>query len=344
MLNYSLQQLIIQKKCLIQEEFYYYLLYQQERLDFNSPECHKYLEKFGTVDNKVDLGASKIAFTGDVSLENANYKIKIRYSDYEQFNDAQFYGLVEQDGKPLEKTCLDMKLYHYTSEQYKDKREVTTFKITPFNNYQNNWRYYCFKIKLEEFSQYLIQTQNSNQNIYNGYFAIAYYAAETDQLHYTFFFQFSIINDRFIGILINTFFQPFSAASTLSCIIEECTAKPDTKLNWCKDLTCSEFLIFIQMINLYYNRLLLPKEWKTIIQLILKYGILEMDFKKRLILYIVSFNNNIKGQIILQLKAEIVWSEKLNLRLLQQNYKLYSYNLNSYSIFIKIISYRQWIN
>jgi hypothetical protein len=85
------------------------------RLDFNSVDCNKFLGKFGTANNADGSGASKIAFTGDAAFVGAtsDVKVNLRYSDVDYFNDATFKGLVTQDGKAPETTCLDMKLYKF---------------------------------------------------------------------------------------------------------------------------------------------------------------------------------------------------------------------------------------
>lgn len=59
------------------------------RLSFNTPECNKYLEKFGTADNSDGTGASKIAFSGDASFigTTSDVKVNIKYSDVDYFND-----------------------------------------------------------------------------------------------------------------------------------------------------------------------------------------------------------------------------------------------------------------
>ncbi|CAK63884.1 unnamed protein product (macronuclear) [Paramecium tetraurelia] len=281
------------------------------RLDFNSKECNIFLEKFGTADNADGSGASKIAFAGDVSFigGTANVKVNVRYSDVASFNDPKYYGLVQQDGNTPEQTCLDMKLFKYTSSAYADKSEVTTLTIVPSNNFQKQWRYYSFTIKGEELNQYLVQTTNSNQFIYNGYFAIAYYAAGTDQLQYTFFFQFSVTIDKATGSALDTAFKPLSQTSTAQCNPDQCTAHADTSLKWCKDLTCTEFVtpnlhlndqfVLQQVINTkgmegYY--LVNPEVWYTGEGLNKKASI-------------VSFSNSVKGQLTLQLKAEIAWTK-----------------------------------
>lgn len=55
------------------------------------------MEKFGTANNPDGTGASKAAFTGDVSFiaGTSNVKVNIRYSDVELYNDATYFGLVQ---------------------------------------------------------------------------------------------------------------------------------------------------------------------------------------------------------------------------------------------------------
>ncbi|CAD8126200.1 unnamed protein product [Paramecium sonneborni] len=76
-------------------------LCQTVRLDFNSEDCNKYLEKFGTVNNPSGQGFSKIEFTGDAAFVQGttNVQVNLQYSDVDLFNDSKFFGLVKEDGK-----------------------------------------------------------------------------------------------------------------------------------------------------------------------------------------------------------------------------------------------------
>lgn len=59
---------------------------------------------------------------------------------------------------------------------------MTDLEIKSSKNFSKQWRYYSFIISANEFDKRLILTQNSNYFIYKGYYGIAFYAAETDEL------------------------------------------------------------------------------------------------------------------------------------------------------------------
>ncbi|CAD8211787.1 unnamed protein product [Paramecium octaurelia] len=280
------------------------------RLPIEGPECNIYLEKFGTANNEDGSGATKLAFSGDVSyiIGTSNLKVNLRYSDVDRFNDLKFFGLVQEDGKKADETCLDLKLYKFTSNQYADGIEVTDLPITPSNNLQKQWRYYSFIIPGEQFETRLVKTSNSNQYIYKGYYAIAYYAAGTDQLQYTFYFDFAVVVDRMTNQA-ETAFTPLSRKATASCNPNElCENQGDSILKWCTDLTCTAFaqqdlhendlFVILQMMNTsdkndYY--LIDTEVWFT------GDGILQKATP-------IFVNNSIKGQAIIQLQADIAWN------------------------------------
>ena len=108
-----------------------------QRLDYNSANCNKYLNKFGTANNADGSGATKLAFTGDVSFVagTTDVKVNLRYSDVDLFNDATYFGLVKEDGKADTTTCLDLKLWKFTSNTYSDPVQVTDLPITNSNNF-----------------------------------------------------------------------------------------------------------------------------------------------------------------------------------------------------------------
>lgn len=56
--------------------------------------------------------------------------VTLRYSDVEFYNDEKFKGLVKEDGIPQTSTCLEMKLFKFTSNSYADPIQVTDLKIS----------------------------------------------------------------------------------------------------------------------------------------------------------------------------------------------------------------------
>lgn len=92
--------------------------------------------KFGTANNPDGSGATKLAFTGDVAFVNGtDVKVNLRYSDVDLYNDATYFGLVKEDGKTDATTCLDLKLWKFTSNTYSDPVQVTDLPITSSNNF-----------------------------------------------------------------------------------------------------------------------------------------------------------------------------------------------------------------
>ncbi|CAK64608.1 unnamed protein product (macronuclear) [Paramecium tetraurelia] len=274
---------------------------QVSSLSFNDPECSsKYLNKFGTANNADGSGASKIAFTGDVAFVSgtANVKVNLRYSDVELYNDTTYFA----------RFVLILKYGNITSNSYADPVQVTDLTITPSNNFQKQWRYYTFTIPGTELKTRLVETSNSNQFIYKGYYALAYYAAGTDQLQYTFFFEFSVTIEKGTGAALDTSFKPLSYQSTLGCTTSSgCNVKPDTTLKWCTDLTCTAFgtpdlhlndqFVLQQVIKTsgmsgYY--LTGTEVWYT------GSGLNKKASQ-------ITLNNSTPGQVIIQLKAEIAW-------------------------------------
>lgn len=108
-----------------------------QRLSINDENCNKYTDKFGTANNDDGTGATKLAFTGDVAFVagSSDVKVNLRYSDVDLFNDKTYFGLVKEDGKPEASTCLDLKLWKYTSNTYSDPEIVNDLPITPSNNF-----------------------------------------------------------------------------------------------------------------------------------------------------------------------------------------------------------------
>ncbi|CAD8126201.1 unnamed protein product [Paramecium sonneborni] len=70
-----------------------------------------------------------------------------------------------------------------------------------------------------------------------------YYAAGTDQVQYTFYFDFTVTIERASGAPVETAFRPLSYQSTVGCTtVEKCIAKADTKINFCQDPSaCTNF-------------------------------------------------------------------------------------------------------
>ncbi|CAD8125406.1 unnamed protein product [Paramecium sonneborni] len=282
-----------------------------ERLSINDPKCYKYFQKFGTANNPDGTGASLAAFTGDVQFVNqADVKVTLRYSDEKLFNDPMYFGLVQEDGNPEENTCLDLKLWKFSSNQYSNPIQITDLPITSSNNSQRKWRFYHFTIPQTDIKKRLQETSNSDQFIYKGYFAIGYYAAIVDQLQYTFYFEFSVTIEKETGVGIDTAFKPFTSFSTFQCMIDQpCIATADTSLKWCSDSSCSIPLTTAPDLHL--------NDQFVLQQVITRSGMTGYYLVETEVWYTgnglykkakpINMNNATKGQVIIQLRAEIVW-------------------------------------
>ncbi|CAD8105098.1 unnamed protein product [Paramecium primaurelia] len=281
-----------------------------QRLSINDPNCNNYLKKFGTANNPDGTGATKLAFTGDIAFVSGStdVKVNLRYSDVDLFNDATYFGLVQEDGKTAAQTCLDLKLWKFTSNAYSDPTQITDLPITPSNNFQKQWRYYSFTIPGAQLASRLVETKNANQFIYKGFYAISYYAAGTNEVQYTFYFEFSVTVDRGTGASVDTSFKPLSQTATVGCAPNQtCNAKADTVLKWCTDLTCTSFATP----DLHLNDQFVLQQVVTTAGMNYYLTGTEVWYtgnglnKKATI---TSVNNNKKGEAIIQLKAEIAWS------------------------------------
>ncbi|CAK64605.1 unnamed protein product (macronuclear) [Paramecium tetraurelia] len=279
-------------------------------LSINDPDCMKYLWKFGYFNYSEGLGPLKVAFTGDVSFITGtnNAKVSLRYSDADLFNDPIYFGLTKEDGKTEDQVCLDLKLWRYTSNKYSDPLKVTDLTIIPSNNSEKQWRYYSFIIPQNEFKIKLVETSNSDQFIYTGYYALTFYATGTDQLQYTFFFELSLSIDRTKGTAFESLFKPLSIFYQACHGRSDCI-QHDTQLKWCTDLKCTAYAtpdlhfkdeFILQQVTTtpgiqgYY--LTKTEVWYT------GKGLLKKASP-------ISINNKIRGQVIISLKAEIVWTE-----------------------------------
>ncbi|CAD8115986.1 unnamed protein product [Paramecium sonneborni] len=289
----------------------------------NDPECNKYLEKFGTKDNP-----SKIAFTGDVSYTQgtANAQINLRYSDKDLFNDPIFFGLVKEDGKTAETVCLELRLYKFSSKDFKNPVQVSDLPLTASNNTLEQWRQYSFTIPGNELRTRLIESNNTDYYIYNGYYAIAYYYAGTEELQYSFYFDFTLLVERKTGAVVETVFKPLSQRVTAGCLVGDCTITAETKLNWCTEtqkpddpqkplmfqsqyLTCKN----VDKPELHLN------DQFIIQQIVNTTGLTNYYLSGTQVWYtgnglnkqakIISMNNTIQGQVLVQLKAEIAWRQ-----------------------------------
>lgn len=78
----------------------------------------------------------KNCFSGNASFiwNTTDVEIKLRYSDFDYFDDPKFKGLVIEDGKTLESTCIDMKLLKNVTNDFSGEVENNDFTITQSEN------------------------------------------------------------------------------------------------------------------------------------------------------------------------------------------------------------------
>ncbi|CAK64603.1 unnamed protein product (macronuclear) [Paramecium tetraurelia] len=107
-------------------------------LNFDDPNCMKYLNKFNKLNPNDGLG--------DIYLvtNSNNAKISLRFIDADLFNDPIYFGFIKEDGKTDDQVCLKLKLWQYTSNKYSDPLKITDLTIIPSNNSEKQWRYYSF--------------------------------------------------------------------------------------------------------------------------------------------------------------------------------------------------------
>ncbi|CAD8211781.1 unnamed protein product [Paramecium octaurelia] len=274
-------------------------------LSIHDRECERYLEKFGGPDFQDGATFSKVSLSGDVSFiaGTANAKIDISYFDFNLFNHPIYFGLVKEDGKTEDQVCLELKLWQYTSSTFDNPVQVTDLTITPSSNSEKRQRYYSFIIPQNEFKARLVETSNSDQFIYAGYYSIAFYAVGTDMLQETFFFKFSLSIDKATGAALESSFESLSNNYIFYHKSE------DYSVEWCTDLSCTEFatpdlhlndeFILRQIFaDDYGSRLYLTNTqvWYT------GNGLLKRASP-------IFIYNATPGQVIIKFKAEIAWRE-----------------------------------
>jgi hypothetical protein len=116
---------------------------------------------------------------------------------------------------------LDLKLYKFTKSDYSDPVQVTDLPITNSSSFQNKWRYLSFTINGTDLPARTVQVSNSNNYVYTGYYAAAYYAAGTTQVQYTFYFSFTVTVNKSTGAAVDTAFHPLNQKETLGCTTDK---------------------------------------------------------------------------------------------------------------------------
>ncbi|CAD8187225.1 unnamed protein product [Paramecium octaurelia] len=152
------------------------------RLDFNHQNCTLDLQKLGVTNNPEETTLSKNFFTGDAYVVEDNLKVYIRYPNA-YFISSDYFGLVQEDGRTAQTTCLDLKLLQFTSNSYCNPVQITDLPVRghPYISWFSFtiWSSYSFSIPVQHIRRRLIKTAFCGQSIYKGYYAIAFYAAGT---------------------------------------------------------------------------------------------------------------------------------------------------------------------
>jgi hypothetical protein len=76
--------------------------------DGKTTKCNIFTDKLGSC-------ATAISFKGNVSIsgEGEDALVEISYMDDKYYMDTSLFGLVTEDGKTPETTCLDLRIYKY---------------------------------------------------------------------------------------------------------------------------------------------------------------------------------------------------------------------------------------
>ncbi|CAD8126210.1 unnamed protein product [Paramecium sonneborni] len=186
---------------------------------------------------------------------------------------------------------------------------ISDLTITSSFNFQKQWRYYSFTILGTELSTRLVlDSQNTEQFVYKGYYSIAYYIANTDQLQYTLYFQFTVTVLRSNGAAVDTSFKPISQKESVGCTPNlPCVITAATTLKWCTDLKCTAY----ETPDLHLNDQFVLQQIVTTAGLT-NYYLTGTEVwytggglnKKATLEQVI---NTTPGQAIIQLKAEIAW-------------------------------------
>ncbi|CAD8204225.1 unnamed protein product [Paramecium pentaurelia] len=258
-------------------------------------DCNKYLSKFGTKE-------SPLAFSGDAIYfqEFNEVQINVKYTDI-LFDDPLYFGLVQEDGKQPETTCLKLKVLSFTDTHHQSSKQLSDLKITTSNNTINKWRQYQFKIPASELQSNIID----NNIIYNGFYSFIMETKNQEAIKHEFNFDFTLTVNLPSQIQIDTSFK-FQLKDQLTNI-----NPPQSKLLWCSNITCQSVLNESPFIRL--------NDTFVIKQVIIDSGITNQYLNNTQVWYIgyglnkkatpIQIINTTPGQVILELKAEIVWQK-----------------------------------
>ncbi|CAK58766.1 unnamed protein product (macronuclear) [Paramecium tetraurelia] len=269
----------------------------------NSINCNKYFSKFGT-------NESHNIFSGDAVYiqESQEVQINVNYIDA-LFEDPIYFGLVVEDGKKPETTCLKLKVLYVSKVDHQSSYLISDLPIISSNNSINQSRQYSFKIPVSQLDQNLLL--NIINNVYEGCYSIIFESANQEAFQYEFIYNFTITATKDSQKLFDTSFK-------YKILAEQANSDaPQSELYWCGDFDC------ISKLNVTPS--ILINDTFFIKQVILDSEKSKQFLKNTEVWYSgngfnqkqepIKINNTIPGQVILQLEATIALS-KLNIKVI----------------------------
>lgn len=91
----------------------------QGRIEFNSDECKNYLKKIKNIISGNEIGSTYLTYTAITTYETETSNLIITLWYYDPlYDDAIYWGLSQEDGKIIESTCLNLKLWKFRSPNF----------------------------------------------------------------------------------------------------------------------------------------------------------------------------------------------------------------------------------
>ncbi|CAD8211789.1 unnamed protein product [Paramecium octaurelia] len=265
----------------------------------DSIDCNKYFYKFGTT-------KSPLEFSGDVVYiqESRDIQINVKYTDV-LFEDPIYFGLIQEDGKTPETTCLNLQVYHLPNTQDQLPQLLTNLSIFVSNNTNFQWRYYSFKIPISKLNKHDISTQNTSIQTYDGSYSINFESTLKRSFKYQFIFNFTINVNNNSQLLNDTKFSSQIIFDQSPIIV------PGSKLLWCSNFTCQSYLNEPPLLYLntifFLQQVIVDCEFKNekLENIEVYYTIDQIQTKAKTMRY----NNTTPGQVIIILKVPFAWKK-----------------------------------
>lgn len=107
-----------------------------------------------------------------INGDGEDVMIEISYID-KYYLDSSLFGLVTEDGKTPETTCLDLKIYRYY-DGLTNSVLVNDLSVTNAHDDANRSRSYILTFKANEFKNKLNETISTSYYTYSGTYAFVF--------------------------------------------------------------------------------------------------------------------------------------------------------------------------